>query len=661
MDDLRAPTGAAKKPWQALSLPSHLLAMRSMLSHEEKQYLTWLTGAKSEGRGAIIDLGAWLGSSTAALAEGLDRAGRPDRIHSFDMWEWDPAYMEGFAHENLAPGADFQALFMRELGPYAVRVEPHKEDLTRYTWNGGSIDILFVDAAKTWELTNAIFKGFGDHLVPGQSRVVLQDFRYYETHWLPLMFDSRPDLWCEVESVDDGATVTFVPLKHLHGVGGIDAHYSEESFSLADAERILRNRIEREPGPNRHYLLRTLYRIVLANGSADAASGLRAEVVASGVRPDELVNIEDVSSLLVARGWRAYTDHDFRSSRSIAERCLTGRDTPPIFAQALLGMSLLKLGDVPGARRCVDDVVTRAPDYLDARLHRAEVALAEGRRGEAAVDAEYVLGHDAISEQTIRYARGILDVASRPAASATTIEQQLTGPSVDAVALRDGHASLVPPRGDLSGLRRLSPISREWGFDRGLPIDRHYIERFLKASAADIHGRVLEIEDDMYTRRYGGDAVSVGDILHVVEGNPRATIVGDLTSADHIPSNAFDCAVITQTLHLIYDVRAAIRTLHRILKPGGVLLATFPGLSRTSHSEWEGSWYWGFTSASASRMFGETFGESATTVVSHGNILTSLGFLHGLAAEDLTAEELDFRDPDYDLLITARAVKATAP
>ena len=88
-----------------------------------------------------------------------------------------------------------------------------------------------------------------------------------------------------------------------------------------------------------------------------------------------------------------------------------------------------------------------------------------------------------------------------------------------------------PPVGRVSfgNLRRVTPISREFGFDRGLPVDRYYIENFLTHHADDIRGRVLEIGDNSYTRRFGGDHVTKSDVLHVVEGNPQATIVGDLT------------------------------------------------------------------------------------------------------------------------------------
>jgi glycosyltransferase involved in cell wall biosynthesis/SAM-dependent methyltransferase len=206
-------------------------------------------------------------------------------------------------------------------------------------------------------------------------------------------------------------------------------------------------------------------------------------------------------------------------------------------------------------------------------------------------------------------------------------------------------------------LRRITPVSQNWGLDRGLPIDRYYVEHFLARHAQDLRGRVLEIEDDMYTRRFGSNCVTSRDVLHVVEGNPRATIVGDLTCAEHIPSHTFDCIILTQTLHLIYDTRAALHTLHRILKPGGILLATFPGITRISHQEWSDSWFWGFKSASARRLFEEVFAAADVKVQTHGNVLTAVAFLHGLAVEELQQEELDHCDPDYEVLITVRAVK----
>lgn len=219
-----------------------------------------------------------------------------------------------------------------------------------------------------------------------------------------------------------------------------------------------------------------------------------------------------------------------------------------------------------------------------------------------------------------------------------------------------------PPVGHVQfgGLRRLSPISRRFGYDRGCPIDRHYIEAFLTRHAGDVKGRTLEIGDDTYTRRFGSDGVSRRDVLHVSADHPAATIVGDLTSAEHIESDAFDCVILTQTLHLVYDVRAALATLHRILRPGGILLATFPGLSQIADAAWRHSWYWGFTTLSAKRLFAEIFPSSEIQIDAWGNVLAATALMYGLADEELRPAELDYRDPDYEVLITVRAMKPVA-
>lgn len=211
-------------------------------------------------------------------------------------------------------------------------------------------------------------------------------------------------------------------------------------------------------------------------------------------------------------------------------------------------------------------------------------------------------------------------------------------------------------------LRRVTPISNRFGWDRGLPIDRYYIERFLAQHAPEIAGRVLEIQGDVYTRKFGGDRVTHSDVLDVLPSNPQATIIADLTCAEHVPADLFDCIICTQTLLLIYDVRAAIRTLYCLLKPGGILLVTVPGVSHkiVRYEGEQASDYWRFTSLSARRLFVEIFPEENVQVEAYGNVLAAIAFLHGLAVEELEREELEYRDPDYEVSIAVRGVKPAA-
>lgn len=203
-----------------------------------------------------------------------------------------------------------------------------------------------------------------------------------------------------------------------------------------------------------------------------------------------------------------------------------------------------------------------------------------------------------------------------------------------------------------------APVSRTFGFDRGKPIDRWYIERFLAQHAADVRGRVLEVAESTYTGWYGGGDVTASDVLYASQGNPDATIVGDLTTGAGIPEEAFDCFICTQTLSVIYDVRAAVAGSHRLLKPGGVILASVPGISQISREDMRdwGEW-WRFTERSVRRLFGDVYGAANVEVQQHGNVQTAAAFLYGLAAEDLEPAAFEEVDPDFHMVMTVRAVR----
>ncbi len=219
---------------------------------------------------------------------------------------------------------------------------------------------------------------------------------------------------------------------------------------------------------------------------------------------------------------------------------------------------------------------------------------------------------------------------------------------------------LPSPKIQFGSLRRVTPFSRQFGFDRGMPVDRFYIEKFLACESGAIHGRVLEIGDDFYTRRFGGDKVTGSEVLHVDPRNASATIIADLADAPNIVSNSFDCIILTQTLHFIYDLRAALRTLERILKPGGTLLVTTPGISQIcrDQADREGD-SWRLTASSARRLFAEFFPRESVSVESFGNVLTAASFLYGLAALELEVDELEHNDPDYQLIVAIKATKCS--
>ncbi len=208
--------------------------------------------------------------------------------------------------------------------------------------------------------------------------------------------------------------------------------------------------------------------------------------------------------------------------------------------------------------------------------------------------------------------------------------------------------------------RRKNPLSIEFGYDRGGPVDRYYIENFLQKESKNIKGRVMEIGDNEYTLKYGGNAVTKSDILHVDATNNKATFVGDLSNAPQVPDNTFDCVVLTQTLHLIYDFKAALATCHRILKPGGILLMTNPYITPIDHGEWKETWYWAFTDRAIRKLCEEMFPGAKIDVDTFGNVYVASAFLYGMGISEVTKKMMDHRDQQFQVITTAKVQKKFA-
>lgn len=205
-------------------------------------------------------------------------------------------------------------------------------------------------------------------------------------------------------------------------------------------------------------------------------------------------------------------------------------------------------------------------------------------------------------------------------------------------------------------LSRTAPVSNRWGTDRGTPLDRYYIERFLSDNSDRIFGAVLEVKDATYTRRFGKEVIR-SEIIDIDAANSKASIIADLASCEEVPGEQFDCFICTQTLQLIYDFKAAIANAHRLLKPGGTLLLTVPTVSRIVDHVGLQTDYWRFTMASCRRMFGEEFGEGQVEVSMFGNPLSGAAFLHGLAKEEIPAEKLDVYEEYFPILCGVRATR----
>ena len=206
-------------------------------------------------------------------------------------------------------------------------------------------------------------------------------------------------------------------------------------------------------------------------------------------------------------------------------------------------------------------------------------------------------------------------------------------------------------------LRNVKPVSQLFGIDRGRPIDRYYVERFLNDNRDHIRGTVLEIGDDSYSRQFGKD-ITRQEILHYAPNNSKATIIGDLTNQITLKNQIADCFICTQTLNFIYDVKSAVEGIYYMLRENGCALVTLSGISQISRYDMN-RWgdYWRFTDKSARRIFSEIFGPDNVQVITYGNVLSSIAFLEGISAKELREEELLFSDNDYQVIIALKVFK----
>jgi SAM-dependent methyltransferase len=203
-------------------------------------------------------------------------------------------------------------------------------------------------------------------------------------------------------------------------------------------------------------------------------------------------------------------------------------------------------------------------------------------------------------------------------------------------------------------LRRSEPISPTFGFDRGTPVDRYYMLRFLAEHAAAVRGVVGEIAEARYVRQFGDDRLTRVEIIDIDPGNPHATLVADLAESSSLPAATFDTLVVLQTLQYTTSVTAALGNCIQALRPGGSLLLAMPGLTAHDDRIPLEEDRWRFLPAGVDELLRAAAPEARRRVVGYGNLVAALAFLHGISAEELRPRELDRYDARYPVVTCAR-------
>jgi hypothetical protein len=278
-------TALSGKPWDRVPTHEEVYLPRGMLGFEERRMLYWLAAEYYSGAGTIVDAGAYLGASAFALASGLaasENAGAQHAIvHSYDCFiaEDDYVYQDiarGFY--PVPPGYDFYRIFEFQTALCREKIVTHRGDFLAAPVPTSSIEVLFIDVAKTGLLNGRLIERYFPLLIPGKSVVIQQDFCQAWYPYIPITMEYLTDYLTIVDSfVADSSRVYLLTqeipeqqIKRLLSGLGVD-----EQITL------LRRTIKKDSGLTR-MMLRVAevllladspYRLDEARGAATALRG----------------------------------------------------------------------------------------------------------------------------------------------------------------------------------------------------------------------------------------------------------------------------------------------------------------------------------------------------------------------------------------------------
>jgi hypothetical protein len=194
-------------------------------------------------------------------------------------------------------------------------------------------------------------------------------------------------------------------------------------------------------------------------------------------------------------------------------------------------------------------------------------------------------------------------------------------------------------------MRRVEPFSSCYGFDRGTPIDRYYLDHFLRQHSGDIRGTVLEVQMPAYVRRFGREVLAV-DTIDILPDH-GATYTCDLAESEGIvPSERYDCFLLPNTLSVLRRLDECLEHALRVIKPGGVVLATSAVIGQIGAD----ADYWRLSAAGWREVAARVWPDCDVAITTYGNSLAATAAVQGLAAEELSARELDVRDERFPVL-----------
>lgn len=169
---------------------------------------------EAAGKGAIVELGAWMGASTAYIAAGIRDSGVPTKVQVYDKFQSKPGHIrkvkEFYTKRGIdkAPVGPCLQTFKANLGPLIAYAEPHQGQIERMKWGGGPIALLVTDAPKRVPQISAVLTELRKALQPG-AIMAWQDFCHFPSYEIPACLYRIRDHIEFVEAIVPGTTLVF--------------------------------------------------------------------------------------------------------------------------------------------------------------------------------------------------------------------------------------------------------------------------------------------------------------------------------------------------------------------------------------------------------------------------------------------------------------------
>lgn len=163
--------------------------------------------------GAVIELGAWLGASTAYIAAAL-RDAKAGKAHVYDKFQSKAAHAAKvrafYAKRGLdeVPQGPCIEQFKANLGPLMDHVEVHQGQIEKIAWDDTRIAVLITDAPKRIPQISAVLMRLRKGLQRG-SIMAWQDFGHFPSYEIPACLYRLRDHIEFVEAAVPGTTMVF--------------------------------------------------------------------------------------------------------------------------------------------------------------------------------------------------------------------------------------------------------------------------------------------------------------------------------------------------------------------------------------------------------------------------------------------------------------------